>query len=359
MKTRKSDNKIKVLHSGEVFKSCENFPPGVLPTRRQVLERIIHFKNFRTVHTANDVAQEIFDRWVFCNVYPLHLLTISKKLQNLVTSFSILDRWSKKKRGKAFLAKEAELLSNVDELFDVFCDDVDQRRRLEREHKLRMTDEDFSFYADQKGRRAEKCLDVVIPLTSSDQMFIRRSETQLNAPCQSTSMVTAPNFEIVSESESTSSQSSDASKLFVKSNLCAGSMQNRRKWPSLARMSERYQLSDRAAAAIANSVLVDVGLVTDDDRSYVIDRSKLRRERDRCREDIREKEQHNFEYVNALYFGGRKDATQMVAQGPNNKHYRSVQLEEHYTVVGEPGAYYLTHVSPEDGKGRTIAKKTL
>ena len=162
MKTRKSDNKIKVLHSGEVFKSCENFPPGVLPTRRQVLERIIHFKNFRTVHTANDVAQEIFDRWVFCNVYPLHLLTISKKLQNLVTSFSILDRWSKKKRGKVFLAKEAEFLSNVDELFDVFCDDVDQRRRLEREHKLRMTDEDFSFYADQKGRRAEKCLDVVI-----------------------------------------------------------------------------------------------------------------------------------------------------------------------------------------------------
>ena len=110
---------------------------------------------------------------------------------------------------------------------------MDQRRRLEREHKLRMTDEDFSFYTDQKGRRAEKCLDVVIPLTSSDQMFIRRSETQLNAPglaaCQSTSMVTALNFEIVSESESTSSQSSDASKLFVKSNLCAGSMQNRRK----------------------------------------------------------------------------------------------------------------------------------
>ena len=121
-------------------------------------------------------------------------------------------------------------------------------------------------------------------------------------------------------------------------------------------MSEHYQLSDRAAAAIANSVLVDVGLVTDDDRSYVIDRSKLRRERDRCREDIREKEQHNFEFVNALYFDGRKDATQ-IAQGPNNKHYRSVQLEEHYTVVGEPGAYYLAHVSPEDGKGRTIAKK--
>ena len=54
MKTRKSDNKIKVLHSGEVFKSCENFPPGVLPTRRQVLERIISISN---IFEQYDVAQ--------------------------------------------------------------------------------------------------------------------------------------------------------------------------------------------------------------------------------------------------------------------------------------------------------------
>ena len=46
----------------------------------------------------------------------------------------------------------------------------------------------------------------------------------------------------------------------------------------------------------------------------------------------------------------------MVVQGSNDKHYRCVQLE-HYTAVGEPGSYYLTHVSLEDGKGRTIAQK--
>lgn len=51
-----------------------------------------------------------------------------------------------------------------------------------------------------------------------------------------------------------------------------------------------------------------------------------------------------------------KDATQTVLRGPNRKLYRSVQLEEHYTVVGEPGEDYLTHFSPDDGKGRTIAQ---
>ena len=47
----------------------------------------------------------------------------------------------------------------------------------------------------------------------------------------------------------------------------------------------------------------------------------------------------------------------MIVQGPNNKHNRSVQLEERYTAVSEPGTYYLSHFSPKDGKGRTIAKK--
>ena len=123
-------------------------------------------------------------------------------------------------------------------------------------------------------------------------------------------------------------------------------------------MCERYQVSDRAAAAaVANSVLVGVGMVTDDDKTCVIDRNKLRRERERCRQKIQNEEQKNFRFVNAIYFDGCKDATQIVVQGPNDTHYRSIELEEQCTIVGEPGSYYLTHFSHEDGKGRTIAQK--
>ena len=163
------------------------------------------------------------------------------------------------------------------------------------------------------------------------------------------------------ESEFLASTSTDTSQSSAVSQFLAEmpnpSIQNRKKWPNLARICERYQLSDRAAAAVANSVLMDVGLVTEDDKTRIIDRSKLQRERERCRNEIRSEEQQNFGLVNAVYLDGRKDATQIVAQGPNEKHYRSVQLEEHYTVVGEPGSYYLTHFSPENGKGRTIAQK--
>ena len=100
----------------------------------------------------------------------------------------------------------------------------------------------------------------------------------------------------------------------------------------------RYQLSDRAGAAIATSTLQDMGIVTNEDKSLVIDPSKLRRERERCRKKICQ-EVFNFKYVSGLYFDGRKDATQVMLEGPNKKMYRSTQLEEHYVLIGELGTY--------------------
>ena len=54
-------------------------------------------------------------------------------------TFSSIDRYSKKKRGKYFLQKEAEFMRDMDELFDVFRSDDQQRRQLEKQHLLRMT----------------------------------------------------------------------------------------------------------------------------------------------------------------------------------------------------------------------------
>lgn len=46
-------------------------------------------------------------------------------------------------------------------------------------------------------------------------------------------------------------------------------------------MYERYQISDKAADAITYSMLQDIGLITDDNMTYVINSSKVRRERKR------------------------------------------------------------------------------
>lgn len=55
--------------------------------------------------------------------------------------------------------------------------------------------------------------------------------------------------------------------------------QMRIKLKNTALTCDRFGISDRAAAAVASSVLKDVGIVTNDDHSHVVDKSKIRREK--------------------------------------------------------------------------------
>ena len=49
--------------------------------------------------------------------------------------------------------------------------------------------------------------------------------------------------------------------------------------------------------------------MTESKHKHVIDRSKLRRQRTKYREDIRLEKDHLFGLVNSFYVDGRKDAT--------------------------------------------------
>ena len=85
-----------------------------------------------------------------CN--PVHELTVKEKIFYLTKIFSSIDRYSKKKSRGSFLKKEAEFITDMDQLSDIFCSD-EKRRELEKLNQLRMTSKDFDFYADQKGPR--------------------------------------------------------------------------------------------------------------------------------------------------------------------------------------------------------------
>ena len=109
-------------------------------------------------------------------------------------------------------------------------------------------------------------------------------------------------------------------------------------------------MSDRAGAAIALATLKAFEIVTEEDKRYVVDRSKLRRERQKYREEIRNKEQELFELVDSIFVDGRKGATMTMFEVNGNYHGQTV-IEEHYETVGEPNGFHLSHVMPEDGTG--------
>lgn len=60
--------------------------------------------------------------------------------------------------------------------------------------------------------------------------------------------------------------------------------------PSLALVCERTGVSDRAAAMIASSATKDLGIISDEQKLMIIDRSKVRRERKKMRKQSQNKE---------------------------------------------------------------------
>ena len=135
--------------------------------------------------------------------------------------------------------------------------------------------------------------------------------------------------------------------------------QNCSRWPNLAFICDCYLISDCAGAAVANAVMKDLnsnGLLIKYDKSLSVDRSKLRRERGKYREDARmEEDDALFLKVDGIYIDGRKDEMHVMVN-KEDKCYRKTIVVEHYVVVGELGTFYLMHVSPPDGKGQLIAQ---
>ena len=347
------------------FTSKDSFTKNILPTKRDVLQRMLHESHWQTKVAYEVVAQELVDVWVFCNVYHVSANAVALRLETLAKSFKKLHSQPKNRRKSDNYSKlVANFMADVDNLFDIFCKDDLQRRKLEELYKLRMTESDFAFYNDQKGPRLAKCLNVAEKLLPSDETFARmvgyKMQQTPSTSAQSEEQMKKAVKDSISPTSSSESASTLSSEDFVpaKRQKVTSNVQNRASLKELARISERYGLSDRAAAAAATATLKDFGIISSDDASLVIDRSKLRRERQKHRVEIQEEETALFDLVDAVYLDGKIDDTLTMVE-VNGKHYRQIVKEHHQVIVGEPGEFYLSHVTTENSQGLTIAKSVL
>ncbi|GBN41698.1 hypothetical protein AVEN_206429-1 [Araneus ventricosus] len=117
------------------------------------------------------------------------------------------------------------------------------------------------------------------------------------------------------------------------------------------RTLDRFGISDRAGAAIVSAELQDVGIISESNVSNVVDRIKIRRWRKKARTTllsqsvIKDYDHNQF----GLYFDGQKDRTQSME---DNR--RKAIIEEHISLVKEPGSEYIGHVSVNFGRGQII-----
>lgn len=76
--------------------------------------------------------------------------------------------------------------------------------------------------------------------------------------------------------------------------------------------------------------------------------------RQQLRRAIRATSINNEEETMAIFFDGRKDMT-LVKEKRGDKWYSMKKIKEHYVMIGEPGTFYLCHLTLERGTGSAIA----
>ena len=123
---------------------------------------------------------------------------------------------------------------------------------------------------------------------------------------------------------------------------------------NLAEACDRFDLDSNAIAYACNAYQKDIGMLT---RESTLDRKKVDRSRIKYRKKQRnlELEQQKKDKITAVYHDGRRDKT-LVTKTVNGISRNVVEVEEHISIIEEPGSRYLSHVTPKDGTGKEIAK---
>ncbi len=102
----------------------------------------------------------------------------------------------------------------------------------------------------------------------------------------------------------------------------------------------RYSGSDRSTTAIVNATLRTFKIPT------IIDKSKLRRSQDLQTSQVG---QQNFTFGGGIYYDSRKDMSisqiKKIVEDGKAKFYRSIEREEHYTIVSQPEGLFLGSVT--------------
>ncbi|GBM15039.1 hypothetical protein AVEN_266925-1 [Araneus ventricosus] len=116
------------------------------------------------------------------------------------------------------------------------------------------------------------------------------------------------------------------------------------------RTLDQFGISDRAGAASVSVALQDVGIISESNVLNVVDRNKIRRGRTDARTTLLSQVIKDYGHDQFdLYLDGRKDRTLSME---DNR--RKVIIEEHISLVKEPGSEYIGHVSINFGREQII-----
>lgn len=369
-----SQVKTRQMSSCPVFGLPEKLPVSQLPTYNDIMKYYLFIRHELkpdittkepTVHEISErLAQEVLEIWQKSS-----LPTVSfKRILQLIRVYHdkyrcLMKPYRGRQTNIKYQEKINKFISDSHSLFDICICKCKVISDCNCPKECRIPKVEVDFLLDQRTTRKMMIGGVDVATTAKNKKKQERKEkalyrsTEVNyfdKPCCSRSLTDDLETESSSSCDSlfvpsTSPQYKNPEQ--VKHKASPPNKKKRLNLTSLALACDRTGVSDRAAAIIASSVLKDVGIISSNDPSHIIDRSKLRRERTKVRSTLQEADCNKI--LRSIYFDGRKDKT-LVRIEKEGKFYRKRVIEDHYVILSEPGSNYFGHVTCESGTAKGI-----
>lgn len=126
--------------------------------------------------------------------------------------------------------------------------------------------------------------------------------------------------------------------------------------PSVAFLCDRTAVSDRTAVCISRAALKDIGVICKD-ASQVLDRNQIRHARSRMKRKIKiTHSKTKEESPLSVFFDGRKDSTILQVKERNKSSNKEI-IEDHVTILQEPGSIYIGHITPNSVSAQDMASE--
>ena len=167
-----SKNKKKCLRSNssgdEVdsnlgVKPLPQLPSEKLPTKAEVIGHALHIMsttpNLGYESVVFPLSKILRDYWIARNLYPINITRVRTRVKKVMNDF----KWLKsvpvcKRDGKKWKEEFEKLVSDRNCLFDIFCENKQERELMEIEYGIIMEKDDFEFVnAMRTNRKLASC----------------------------------------------------------------------------------------------------------------------------------------------------------------------------------------------------------
>ena len=313
-----------------VFGLPQNLTEMNLPTYRDVMK---HYTYVRLEHSnkmnskeqpsvtevATIVAKKLEAIWQKAFIPTVFRTRIVQQVKNYHDKHrNLLKPYRTRKNNVNYKVRIAKFQHEAESLFDICACKCKEEAVCNCPTELKVPKDEKAFLVDQRSSR--KMIIGNIDRKKTAQLQKRNKRKQLDTIRKSKHAKTeegdasietgcfdlTENDNNISSGEEDSNTDEPPSTKASSQIECNQNAQNRMSLPTLAKICDRFSASDRAGASIASAVLKNCGIVHGKNKNLIIDRSKVRREREKER-------RHNQSFqtpssVQGLYFDGKKTA---------------------------------------------------